>query len=31
MVLAEHLFEFEQADPEAPTERTIAVGVGEAL
>jgi putative DNA primase/helicase len=31
MVLAEHLFEFEQADSEASTERTIAVGVGEAL
>ena len=31
MVLAEHLFEFEQAEPEAPTERKIAVGVGEAL
>lgn len=31
MVLAEHLFEFEQADSEASTERKIAVGVGEAL
>jgi hypothetical protein len=31
MLLPEHLYEFKQADPEAPTERTIAVGVGEAL
>ena len=31
MVLAEHLFEFEQDAPEASTERKIAVGMGEGL
>lgn len=31
MVLAEHLFEFEQAGAGTPTEQKIAIGVGEAL